>query len=606
MTSRPGAAERVPEAAGAPAATSLSQAVRQHARQHPDAVAVGEPGLDLTYSDLRARADGLARTLAGVGVAPGSVVVAAVYSLSDLAVAAVASSSVGAVLYPFDIRKLLEARAGRVELVAPSAIVLAGVPDGSWTGACPVIYLDEVEPAADLVGLPAATGDAAGFLVESERFDAVVRLSWAGTLASVTSLSLMLNLTAADRLLAAAVTHADMVLLALLASLLGGGAAISPGPTAHEGDGLCRAIRRHDVSVLIAAPKSAVLLAEVADADRISFPGLRSVVLARDWVPQRLPASLYRAAGPDLEIFTAWGCAESGIITAAWRAGARASEFPAPLGAPLGDHAVSALGDGGLPGRAGELCSTGTSVAIGFVGRPDLAERYLRPAGAARAYRSGDWGRVSDGGRLELLTARLAGHADPAGRLRAAEELIETWLTVRTARLVVTSRGEIVAFVETVGGARIEPGELLADLRDRMSIAGSAGGALPALVITMPGLPVTATGVVDRASLAARAERLTSPGAAAPGAVAAREFPEGSGAARILKTVADVLGIPNLAPDMNLFEIGATSLEIVRVIDGLEAELDFDVELEELLEAPQVVTLISQYHAAHPPSPGLP
>jgi acyl-coenzyme A synthetase/AMP-(fatty) acid ligase/acyl carrier protein len=604
---------------------SLSVVVGRHARQHPGAVAVAEPGLDLTYADLSARAAGLARSLAGAGVPRGGTVVAAVYSLSDLTVAAVASSSLGAVLYPFDIRKLLEARAERVELVAASAVVLAGVPDGAWTGGRPVIYLDEVEPgdlaaagdtgdgdagASDAGDGEASDGAATGFVVESERLDAAVRLSRGPAIAAVTDLARILGLTSADRLLVAAVTHSDLVLAGLLASLLSGGAAVSPGRSGPEGDGLCRAISRHDVTVLIAAPKPALLLSEVADADRMSFSALRSVVLARDWVPRRLPAALFRAAGPGLEIYTAWGSAESGLITAMRRADADAGGCPAPLGQLVGDQAVALLGDDGLP-AAGELCVTGASVTTGFAGRPDLDALYLTPAGPARSYRTGDRGRRSADGGLELVATAPepeatapGGPADTGGRLRAVELAIEEWPAVRMARLIVTSRGPVVAFIETADGVRIEPAELLAALRAQPP---ADPGALPTLVVTVPSLPVTAAGVVDRVPLAARAERLTSPAAAGPGAAsAAGGLAAGSGAARILQAVADVLGIPNLAPDMNLFEVGATSLEIVRVIADLEAELEFDVELEELLDAPQVLTLISQYHAVYPPSPGDP
>jgi nonribosomal peptide synthetase protein BlmIII len=587
--------------AGRAAAASLAGAVRGFARGCPAALAVGEPGLELSYGGLAARAGGLSQVLASAGVAPGDTVAAAVHGLSDLAVAAVASSALGAVLYPLDIRALLEARAARMGVVAASAIVLAGVPDGPWTAGRDVIHLDEVPPAEDPGGEIAAQAGGhpggAGLAAESERADAVLRLGWPGLFATASGLAARLGLTPHDRLLVAALPHADLTFLGLVASLLSGGAVISPGHTGPQGDGLCRAIRAHSVTVLAAAARPAVLLAEIAKADRIALPSLRSVLIARDRAPQRLPAALRQAAGPELEIRTGWGSAECGVIAAVGPACRDGAEFGVPLGAPPGDQQAMVLGATGTPAASGELCYTGTSVTDGYLGRPDLDHRFFHRGGPGPAYRTGYRARLGQDGQPEFGPAgAVPGPADSGGQLRAIELLIEAWPAVRLARVVMTSHRQTVAFAETVTGSRIDPGRARADLGARMRDAGLATALLPALVVTLPGLPVTASGMVHVAALAARAERLTGPGAAAGAA-----GPEGPEAARILAAVAGALGIPNLAPDMNLFEAGATSLEIVRVVAELEAELDFDVALEELLDAPFVLTLIGQYHAAHPP-----
>jgi nonribosomal peptide synthetase protein BlmIII len=552
----------------------------------------------LSYADLAARAAGLRQALASAGVLPGDTVAAAVHGLADLAVTAVASSALGAVLYTLDIRALLDVRAARVRLVAASAIVLAGLPDGPWTDGHRVIHLDEISPgdvpARERAGPPGGPATGAGFAAESERVDAVVHLAWAGLLATVNGLIGRLRLTRHDRLLVAALPHADITMLGLVASLLSGGAAISPGASGPLGDGLCRAIRGHSVTVLVAAPRPAVLLAEVADADGISLPTLRSVLIARDWAPRRLAAALHRAAGTGLEILAGWGSAESGIIAAVRRAGDE--RLPVPLGGPLGDQQAMVLGDDGMPAAAGELCCAGASIASGYIGRSDLDQRYFFGSGPSRAYRTGERARLGQDGQIELRPAGAVAGPYPEGELRAVELLIEAWPGVRMARVVLTSGRATVAFAETVTGARIDPGQARTDLTAQLRDAGLAAALAPEMVATLPGLPVTASGVVYLAALAARAERLAGPRAA----TASPGPPGGPGAARILAAVAGTLGVSNLAPDMNLFEVGATSLEIVRVVADLETELEFDVDLGELLDEPFVLTLIGQYHAAHP------
>jgi len=176
------------------------------------------------------------------------------------------------------------------------------------------------------------------------------------------------------------------------------------------------------------------------------------------------------------------------------------------------------------------------------------------------------------------------------------EELIETWSTVRIARIVRVG-GSRVAFVETRGTVRVDPAALLASLRAQIPAAGLAEDMLPTLVVNLPAMPVTSSGAVDCAALASRAEAIlrgpvlpSGPAVSAAGPSAADTAP-----ARILATVAEVLVLPNLAADANLYEVGATSVEIVRAVAELEESLGFEVDLNALLDAPCVQTMIDSY-----------
>jgi acyl carrier protein len=485
----------------------LVDAVRQRAASQPGQLAVAGAGPGLSYQELASRAEGLRQVLARAALRPGQVLAAATYTLADLAITAIAAASLDVTLYPLDIRQPSEAHAARMGQLQAGGVVLAGFPGGLWTGRRPVFHLDEIGPAGPLAPPGPAGG---GITLESEWRDEVVSLDWPGLLAPATELVRLTGLTAADRLIVAALPHTDLVLLGLVSSLLSGGAAILPERPDAGGDGLRRAIEAHRATVLAAAPRSASLLAEIAVADGITLPDLRSILLARDCVPGRLPAALAQVTRNDVQIL--------------------------------------------LAGRA-------------------AGNEILGPVGPVPA-------------------------AAPAGPERTAEILIEAWSAVRMAAVIATGQGGPVAFVETLGGARVDPPELLADLKARLAASGLPASLLPSLVVAVPGLPVTATGVVDRDRLAARARQLAGPGT--DGARAALPQPAGPGPARILESVSDTLGIPGLAADLSLFEVGATSVEIVRVVAELEDELGFEVDLDELLRAPYVRTLIGQYLAAHP------
>jgi hypothetical protein len=161
------------------------------------------------------------------------------------------------------------------------------------------------------------------------------------------------------------------------------------------------------------------------------------------------------------------------------------------------------------------------------------------------------------------------------------EALLEEYGDVRLARVASTPEGRHVAFVEATSGALVDVGALDAHLRDRLP-----ADLLPLAIVSVPAMPLTPTGVVDRARLAVRAELLAQR-ALAPDTVAAL----------ILRTIADELGIADLRVRTNLFEAGAGSMEIIRAVGQIEIDLDFDLDFDELLTAPYVQTVIDQYHA---------
>jgi acyl carrier protein len=503
---------------------ALASTVRAHARARPQSPAIAEPGFDLDYGELAARAAGLCRELTAAGVRTGGVVAAAVYALGDLAVAAVAAAELGAVLYPFDIRKAPELRAARIEMLGVDAVVLAGFPDGPWTGDRPVIHLDEVEP-----GQPEEIGvrEPAGlpeFAFEADDQDWVARPAATQVAASVAAIAAGMKLTADDRVLLVGLPHAAPVLAGLLAGLLAGATAVAPGRAVSEGDDLLAALTARSVTVLMSAARPASLLADVAAADQATLPTLRAVLLLDDRPPARLAGLLRRAASSDLELFAVRGAIQDGAVE-------------------------------------------------------------VRP----------------------LVEPSANGLSGPA----AIEALVEEWTTVRMARVTHARDGRSVVFVETVTGVRIDGEDLLGTLRTRAQEAGIDADALPALVVTVPALPVTASGVVHRSNLAARAETLLGSVQSVPAPMPSgsdsdsdsdpqpdpAQQPDDPGPHRILTAVATALGIPGLSPQLSLFEVGATSLEIIRVISDLEADLGFEADLDELLDAPRVQTLIDQYLA---------
>ncbi|WP_102106855.1 SDR family NAD(P)-dependent oxidoreductase [Oceaniglobus roseus] len=172
-----------------------------------------------------------------------------------------------------------------------------------------------------------------------------------------------------------------------------------------------------------------------------------------------------------------------------------------PIGTPLRDTPVVLL-SGDAPaaeGDWGEILIGGSGVSDGYLGQPDeTAARFvtLPGHGDARFYRTGDLGRWRDGvlecGGRRDRQVKLRGH-----RIELAE--VEARLLshpgVAQAAAEVGADGRLRAFV--VGDARDEPAlraHLAQALPDYM---------LPQVFVSLPSLPLTANGKLDRAALRA-------------------------------------------------------------------------------------------------------
>ena len=109
----------------APAAASLLDGLEQQAARTPEAIAVEAPDGSLSYAELHARADRLARVLTARGAAPERYVGIALPRSLDLLVALLAVLKTGAAFLPLDPEFPRDRLAGMIEDARP-VVVLTG------------------------------------------------------------------------------------------------------------------------------------------------------------------------------------------------------------------------------------------------------------------------------------------------------------------------------------------------------------------------------------------------------------------------------------------------------------------------------------------------
>ena len=244
---------------------------------------------------------------------------------------------------------------------------------------------------------------------------------------------------------------------------------------------------------------------------------------------------------------------------------------------------------GGPPSRVtkvGESCQELAPMSFGGVGALGARDRGAPPG--ARLYRTGDIARLLPDGNLQFL-----GRADRQVKLRGMRiELgeIEAVLCehpqVREAAAVLGD-GRILGYVVPAGATAPEPAELRRFLAARLPEP-----MIPSLLLSIPELPLSVHGKVDR-------RRLPAP---PPPGTAAGRAPRTELERRLAAVWCEVLGRDQVGADDNFFELGGHSLLLARMQPRLAESAGREVSMVELLSHPTVADLAA--HLAGDPAPG--
>lgn len=238
---------------------------------------------------------------------------------------------------------------------------------------------------------------------------------------------------------------------------------------------------------------------------------------------------------------------------------------PIPIGSAIQNTTVYVLDADRRPvpvGEEGELYAGGAGVALGYLNQPELtAEKFVEDAFAlqtgARLYRTGDRVRQRPDGIIEFL-GRVDRQIKLNGKrieLDAIEADLRSEETVRDAAVIARAdsagRRSVAAFVTPRG---LDPHALRRSLRARLP-----DFMVPASITVLESLPLSPNGKVDRGQLAS----LEPDPEAAAGTPLSR--PDGSTQTRLRDIVASVLARDSIGPEDNFFDLGASSLDLIRI-----------------------------------------
>ncbi len=385
-------------------AAGLPEAFGAQARRTPDAPAVTDGPVTLSYRELAAAAEELSGALAGRGLEAEDGVGVLVGRSAAVVAATLGAVGAGAAYVPMDAAWPDE-RLGRV---ADVARVRALVADEA-AAARPWVR----ERAA--AGLPLIVVDRAGRVVQGApplpgplpRAIHGDRLAYVMFTSGSTGLPKGVGVTHADVLALTADTTwsggvSDAVLMhsayvfdastfEIWTPLLRGGRVVVAPDGVLEARTLRDLVDRHRVTALFL---TTALFDVVAEADPAAFAGLRMVAAGGEAATPDLMRRV-AAAAPGTRVLHVYGPTETTTFAARHPVGTGTTGVP-PIGRPLDGMRLYVLDDTlGLvpPGVVGELYVSGHGVARGYLGRaaPTAARFVADPYDAAggRMYRTG-------------------------------------------------------------------------------------------------------------------------------------------------------------------------------------------------------------------------
>ncbi|MET8074610.1 amino acid adenylation domain-containing protein [Streptomyces sp. NPDC005271] len=575
----------------------------------PRATALIAEDTTLSYEELNARANRLARLLAAQGVGGEDIVAIALPRSAEMIVALVAVLKTGAAYLTLDTSTPEQRLRAVLDDCAPRALITdAATRPLLGTGPARPLVLDDPATVRALADAPAhdLTDDDRVRPLDPRHPAYVVYTSGStGTPKGVVMpMASLMNLlawhtgtysggvgTRTAQFLAVAF---DFAVQEILQALVAGKTLVLPEePVRRDAYELARWIARHGVNELFAP--TLVIDAVLAAASELGEPLGSLTDIFQGGEQFRLSDELREFCAGDWRhmAHNIYGPAETHAATSTTLP-EDTDEWPASasIGQPLWNAQLYVL-DADLrqvpPGVRGELYIGGAQLARGYLNRPGrTAERFVAtPFGApgSRMYRTGDIVRWNRFGQLEFL-----GRADDQvkiGGFRVEPGEVEAVLADHPAvdTAVVVTREDtpgltrLVAYVVPEGPHHDT--DLVPALRTHLE-QHLPHYMVPSAVTVLAELPLTANGKLDRRALPAPVYGGT--------AEADRRGPRTEREKTLCGLFADVLGLDGVGIDDGFFDLGGDSIMSIQLV-GRARRAGLELSVRDIFEHRTVAAL---------------
>ncbi len=533
---------------------------REAVDRWPDRVAIELPASrrEITYAELFHDAMGMAAKLALEGVSTGHLVGLRLTDRRSFCTGLLGAWLADAVPVPLSVTapdsyvRTLEQRAG-------VAVTLSGSVDGTVRATQATEAARAATVAPDLAYVMHTSGSTG--LPKPVAVSHQALASYREAFVAATALR------GEDRFLQLAPATFDVVLEELIPIWSVGGTSVLAPETPDDPGRLLADVERRGVTVAEVTTVYWRLLVRHMRTSGARIPGCLRLLLAGG--ESASPALIRESLDMGVPLAHVYGVTEAAITSTIAFFDGREPVTAAWVGLPLSNTVIAIVGGDGtaLPdGDIGEVWIGGAGLADSYLhdldgGRERFVSAPIGPPSNDRWYRTGDAGRVIDGS-LEVF-GRLD-HQVKVNGMRVDLTEIELALvalpTVVEAAVIAVGGGErptrLVGFITPADQDVVDPGPRAHDaLRESLP-----PHLVPARIIVLDSLPVTAHGKVDRRGLAGLRHDITVP-----------DIPGATPSERVVADAwATAVGRPPADLDQGFFDVGGDSLDLLSLVVILE------------------------------------
>ncbi|MFE4201638.1 gramicidin S non-ribosomal peptide synthetase GrsB [Aneurinibacillus aneurinilyticus] len=573
---------------------TFHQLFEEQVEKTPDSVAVIDEKEKLSYRELNAKANRLARVLRQKGVQPGSMVGIMVDRSLDMIVGMLGVLKAGGAYVPIDIDYPQERISYMME--DSRAVLLLTQQKLAQQIAFPgdILYLDQaesfheeasnLEPVAHpqdiayIIYTSGTTGKPKGVMIEHQSY-VNVAMAWKDAYRLDTFPVRLLQMAS----FAFDVSAGDFA----RALLTGGQLIVCPNEVKMDPASLYSIIRKYEITIFEATPALVMPLMEYIYEQKLDISQLQILIVGSDSCSMEDFRTLVSRFGSTMRIVNSYGVTEACIDTSYYEQPLSSlhATGTVPIGKPYANMRMYIMNQYlqvQPVGVIGELCIGGAGVARGYLNRAELTAEKFVPnpfVPGEKLYRTGDLARWMPDGNVEFL-----GRNDHQVKIRGIRiELGEIEAQLRKhdsiKEAIVIAREDhikekyLCAYMVTEG--EINVAELRAYLANELPVA-----MIPSYFVSLEAMPLTPNGKIDKRSLP-EPDNSVSIGTEY---VAPRTMLEG----QLEEIWKNVLGLQRVGIHDDFFTIGGHSLKAMAVISQVHKECQAEVPLRVLFETPTI------------------
>ncbi|HVI08026.1 MAG TPA: amino acid adenylation domain-containing protein [Candidatus Binatia bacterium] len=604
-----------------PAHLCIHEVIEGTVARTPDALAIEDKAQRITYRELNAGANRLARFLRGKGVGAEVPVAICLKRSADLLVAVLAVLKAGGACVPLDpdypserLAHIL--RDSKAPVLITQADLLAELNSTIGGSGAEILTL------GSLAGrLEEESGENLNCLTTPENLAYIIYTSGStgtprgvllthGGLVNHGFASIeVYGLTAAERMLQFASISFDIAIEEIFPTWFAGGCVIPRGDDVPlTAVGFLRWLEKNKITAIdVPTAYWHELVHELSESEEALPESLRLLIVGGEKASSSAYSSWLKAGGARVRWVNTYGPTEACVIASSYEPDPK-KPFPdnLPIGRPIANVQLHVLDSELRPvpvGEAGELHIGGAGLARGYLNHPErtaakfIGDPFSKDANA-RLYKTGDMVRRLPDGNIEFIgridfQVKIRGFRVELGEI---ESVLEKHPDVAQAVVIAreSQAGKQLAAYVIASSGRATAGELRDYVKKQLPEYMA-----PANFVFMESFPVTPNGKVDR-------KALPEPQIEAAVGVEAGVAPSTEAEKKMARLWAQVLGRGAIGLRDNFFDLGGHSLLALRLTSRIEKEFGRKLTLTALLQAPTIEQLLPLIQSGESWSPLVP